>query len=1473
MPEDATMLPPVDPSLAERIARLEREKRIADALLQVAQQAGETLALPEVLDRLCHLTVDLMPCHRCSIFLWSERRKAFVPAADRGTPVHIFGRFADRRYYPGRIQFEAELAAGQMIVLSREGAAPDVLHMLDEAEVHALVIVPLRGRARTLGCMTVGLHAPPGFDESALALLGGVARQAATLIENARLFSRLEKAADVRARLGALAALLSTENDPVAIGRLVCAQGAGLFNVTGGVLLLRDGDALVPSGASGPDAAAVQGLRVALSDSGSAAVEAFRTGQPVVVNDVQRSAPTVTRHRYPRLECMLAIPLAGRDGPIGSLVYADVARPYRFSKEIAEEGMLLGAIASAALERADLLQELVRTNAVLRRSEEHFRALIENARDVITIIDGRGMILYANPAVELILGYAPAELMGQCTFDFAHPDDVPQLLHRAKDIARMTRTTEPFVFRFRHRDGSWRILESIGNLPPDASGRGSIAISSRDVTERKAAEQRLAAQHQAARILAEASTLAGAVPRILQAICENLDWDLGALWSVDHEASVLHCVEVWQTPATDAPEFQALCHRTTFPPGVGLPGRVWTSGEPAWIPDVVCDSNFPRAAVAAREGFHGAFGVPIRTRSGVIGVFEFFSRAIQHEDQALLQMLGVIGHQLGLFIERKEAEEAIREGEERSRLIVETAYDALITMDAKGAITGWNGEAEKVFGWSREEVLGQPLSTTVIPPRYREAHERGLARFLATGEGPVLNTRIEITALHRDGREIPVELAVWPVKTRGTFTFSAFVHDITERKRAEEERRTYTQQLEEARARAEMQALQLQQQTVELVAARDGALASTRAKSEFLANMSHEIRTPMNGVIGMTDLLLDTELTREQRDAALAVRSSADALLTIINDILDFSRIEAGKLTTEVADFNLRTALEDVADLLAPKAQEKRLELTCDVPPGFPERLRGDPTRIRQIVTNLLGNAIKFTERGEVVVGASVLYETERYATLRLWVRDTGIGVRRDRQAAIFESFTQADGSSTRRYGGTGLGLAICRQLTALMDGEIGVESEPGEGSTFWVRLSLEKQPLAADAPSPVPRAITGLHMLIVDDNPTNRLILRKRLSSWGVRAEEASSGPQALAMLRAGVERDPFHLVLLDMQMPGMDGEQTALAIKTDARLATIPLVLLSSLGAQEETPLRTKGFAVSLTKPVRQASLLNTLMEVMAGPDEGEVSRPAARPLGAETHLGLRVLVAEDNQINRKVAVRMLERWGCRTDAVANGRQALDALAREAYDLVLMDVQMPEMDGFEATAEIRRREAGGRRLPVIAITAHAMAGDRERCLAADMDDYLAKPISAGELFQKLVRWGGRGAEPLPPAAQPDESRQDVALDPARLRESAGDDPELERELLGDFLAQAQVLLTGMRASISGGDASRMATAAHTLKGSCRALGAGALGAVCQELEQVGECCDLDAARDVLARAEQELTRLHGVLVRRLGAAPDRDA
>ena len=707
--------------------------------------------------------------------------------------------------------------------------------------------------------------------------------------------------------------------------------------------------------------------------------------------------------------------------------------------------------------------------------------------------------------------------------------------------------------------------------------------------------------------------------------------------------------------------------------------------------------------------------------------------AIGFAEEARLSILGEQEaiHQ-ALVGQRQHAEQALRESEAGFRAIFEESPFGIAVAGMDGRCVAANPALSVITGFSIDELLGRVILAEIMHPEDAIA---GWEMFRGMATGRYDHYTIEQRFVHKSGEARWVRLAMALVRDAEGRPKSVIGmgEEITERKQAEEERKQFEAALEDAR---------------------DVALRASLAKSEFLATMSHEIRTPMNGVIGMTGLLLDTELTPRQREYAEAVRRSGDALLAIINDILDFSKIEAGKIELELTTVDVREAVEDVVGLLAEQAQAKGLEMAAVVRPDVPDGLLGDAGRIRQVLMNLVNNAIKFTQRGEVIVHARLSEQTADSTSIRFEVADTGLGIAPDVVARLFQPFSQADVSMTREFGGTGLGLAICKRLVEQMGGQIGVDTELGQGSTFWFTVRLEGSSgssATVDARSAKDLVdVAGLRVLVVDDNATNRTILEEQLAPWGLSVTAVGDGPTALERMRQAAEQgQPYAVALLDRHMPSMDGLTLGRAISADASLASTSLVLLTSVGEADRADVSAAGFQHVLTKPVRQSHLLNLLANTLGLRVSGRivVPKPTERPStpgvvepGALT--GPRVLVAEDTTINQLVARRMLERLGCQVDVASNGREVLEAIDRSPYALVLMDVQMPEMDGFEATARIRQREEhSGRHTPIVAMTANALRGDRERAIAAGMDDYLAKPIRLGDLEVVLHDWAPASA------------------------------------------------------------------------------------------------------------------------------------
>ncbi len=694
--------------------------------------------------------------------------------------------------------------------------------------------------------------------------------------------------------------------------------------------------------------------------------------------------------------------------------------------------------------------------------------------------------------------------------------------------------------------------------------------------------------------------------------------------------------------------------------------------------------------------------------------------------------------------------------------------------------------------------------------------------------------------------------------------------EVHTRKQAEQKVEAYNRDLQEANRVLEKAIERANEMALE-------AQAANVAKSEFLANMSHEIRTPMNAIIGFSGFLLESALSDDQREFTNAVRTSANHLMVVINDILDFTKIEVGKLDLEIIDFNMRDCVEDAADTLSMKAAEKGLNLAVMIHNEVPSLLRGDPGRLRQILINLLGNAIKFTSEGEVVAHVALDEDENGNVKLHFAVTDTGIGIPHDKIEDLFEPFTQADASVTRKFGGTGLGLAISKKLARLMNGEVGVSSVVGKGSTFWFTAWFEKQAVDAPPRRRFPRTMELQRILVVDDNATNRKILHLHLESWQFPHAEASSGDEALARLReAKTAGDPFHVAILDMQMPGMDGETLGRAIKRDPALNGTRLIMLTSVGGRGNAArFAEAGFDAYLTKPIKQSSLYDCLAVVLGAADAPPSS--LAPPIltqhtVADTVRGdVAILLAEDNPMNQEVARRILLKFGYRPIIVDNGRAAVDRYTSGEFDLILMDLQMPELGGFEATALIREFDAkSGRHVPIVAMTAHAMKGERERCIEAGMDDYVSKPIDGEVLRATIEKWTknilrarrpAESARQSPAAAAPAPGRNAVPADLSRLQQLAEGDKAIVERLINLFLDDAGQHGKLLRDAVEKRDAKRVESEAHRIKGGASQVGAEALRGLAAELEGLGRTATLDAADKILTAFEAEYHRVSGFL------------
>jgi two-component system, sensor histidine kinase and response regulator len=764
--------------------------------------------------------------------------------------------------------------------------------------------------------------------------------------------------------------------------------------------------------------------------------------------------------------------------------------------------------------------------------------------------------------------------------------------------------------------------------------------------------------------------------------------------------------------------------------------------------------------------------------------------------------------------------------------IVEQSSEAIWTKDLAGIITSWNSGAAAMFGYSPAEAMGRALKVGESTPEAEEARRQRLV----AGEKFSYDAR----AMTRSGTAIDIQVAVAPLldDTNQCIGSIAVARDVTQHKRSEE-------------------ALRL---------AREAAEAASQAKSSFLARMSHEIRTPMNGVLGMTELLLETGLTSTQRKYAETVQRSGQNLLNIINDLLDFSKIEAGKLELENVEMDLRRTLEDIVELLAERAHVKGLELACSIPAGLVTHVRGDPLRLGQILTNLVGNAIKFTEQGAVVIRVAEVEESAKHVTMRFEVNDTGTGISPEAQSRIFDEFSQADGSTTRKHGGSGLGLAISKQLVEMMGGTIQVESALGAGATFWFTSSFEKQETQPqqDSRSAPMGVLTGVRALIVESSAINRGILQSQMSNWGMTNRIAATPEQAIDLLAQAAARGAaYDIAIIDLGLPGMDALELARTIRARADIAKVRLIMLTRRQVDIKNA-RDAGIDACLAKPVRQTVLYECLVNVMAGQPQEAVATPAVCEPANTAPAGIRgnILLVEDNLINQQVALGILQIQGYSVTVANNGREALDALPQGAFDLILMDCHMPEMDGFEATMEIRKREQSsiGKRVPIVALTANAMAQDREECLNAGMDDHLSKPFSMQTLQDMLDRWMPQAASTRSKAAAP------AARAPAKAAEvldrqvldqlskvRTNGKPELLARVINLYLVESPKLVQKLKQAAGANDALAIARSAHSLKSSSANVGAIALSRYCEDIEASARRADTEEARKILPKIETE--------------------
>jgi PAS domain S-box-containing protein len=1075
---------------------------------------------------------------------------------------------------------------------------------------------------------------------------------------------------------------------------------------------------------------------------------------------------------------------------------------------------------------AEDITERRQAEEALRESEQKYRDIFDNAVEGIFQTTPEGRYRSVNPALSRMFGFASPEEMISEVFDIGNQEYVdPAVRKNIVEQLRERGVVKDCEVQVRRKDGSlfWTLLNA--RAVRDGDGRLSyIEGTNIDIMEHRRADQELRKLMRAIE-----QSPASIVITDTQGLIEYVNPKFEEVTGYSREEAFGKNPRILKSDKMPPEVYQGLWRTITA-------GTTWT-GE-----------------------------LYNRKKNGEL----YWEHA---SISPVIDGNGTITNYLGVkedITERKRSEELLRLSEERYRQLVENASDLIYETDENGYFRFINPAAEKLFGYTFDEFIGKHY-LEFLPPEYHNEHSRLLGRQFVK---KIPTSYYETPVIAREGRRLWLWQGVSLIFDGETVSgFRVVARDITEKKQAEEELFQSKKKLEETNLLLE----QTNMQCIELAV--QAELANT-AKSVFLANMSHEIRTPMNGVIGMTGLLLDTELTSEQRKYAQIVRSSGEALLSIINEILDFSKIEAHKMVLERLDFDLRTVMEDTAELLAIRAEEKGLEICCLVDPDVPSWLRGDPGRLRQVLINLSGNAVKFTSEGEVSIRAMLESQDEHTATVRFTVTDKGVGISEDRIGQLFSPFVQADSSTTRKYGGTGLGLAISKQLAELMGGRIGVESEEGKGSTFWFTSVFEKQPQGSAPPVMHFADLSGVKVLVVDSHETNLLLMRTLLKSWGLRYDEAADGEEALSMLRAAAHSgDPFSVAVLDPVMPGMNGEELGRRIKEAPDVKGTLLIMMTSLGQRGDAArLEQIGFSGYLSKPIRQSQLHECLELVLGrkvnkakGSAEGLVTR---HTITEAQKARIRILLADDNPTNQVVALSILKKIGYRADAVANGKEAVKALQGIPYDLVLMDCQMPEMDGYEASRCIRNPETGAinKVVPIIAMTANAMEGDREKCLDAGMNDYLAKPVQPRELSDMLIKWLGKNhleketgevhATKVQGETTDGNGQKDIFNAEDLLKRLMGDE-ELARPIVAGFLNDIPKQILALKDYLAHGDVPSVQRQAHTIKGAAANVSCNNLRDAALELEKAGKGGDLEQAAALMARIEEQFEVLRETLKR----------
>ncbi|MGD9850566.1 MAG: PAS domain S-box protein [Nitrospirales bacterium] len=1126
-----------------------------------------------------------------------------------------------------------------------------------------------------------------------------------------------------------------------------------------------------------------------------------------------------------------------------------------------------------------------------KKTDEQFRLVVEAAPSGMIMIDQQGTIVLVNQLVTQLFGYPREEMLGHPVemlipggFQPQHPAHRTQLLTQPQP---RTIGNEEDLYGLR-KDRSEFPVE-LGLNPLVIVDETFMLASVVDITERKNAQATVAAQNrllaldaEVGRIINQTQDLPILLQQCTQAIVDHLQAAFARIWTLNSSQSLL--------------ELQASAGLYThlngphgrIPVGQFKIGQIASQKKPHLTNKVIGDPRIPEQEWAKQEGLLAFAGYPLLKDQDVVGVLALFAK--HPLTDMTLETLKMVGDRITTAIERQQIRQAHHALFQRNERILASVGEGIFGLDLNGYTTFVNPAGASMLGYEPHELIGLLMHTTIHHTKPDGSpYPRETCPMYAAFKDGVVHHKEDEVLWRKDGTSFPISYSSTPIRDDQNHLVGAVVifTDNTEQIRANEKIRQTTQNLETINK--------------DLQAARDEALAAARAKSDFLATMSHEIRTPLNAVIGLTGLLLNTSLNDDQQDMVNTVQQSGEFLLGIINDILDFSKIEAGKLDLEMVDFDIRATLDDIIGLLSEQAMAKDLELSALIEASTPLEIHGDPGRIRQILVNLISNAIKFTNSGVISVYVSAKHNGDQGLILHFSVSDTGIGLSAEAQLNLFQSFSQADSSTTRKYGGSGLGLAISKRLVTLMHGEIGVESQAGQGSRFWFTLPAACSPRPHRFPEPC-NSLQGRRLCIIDGHQPIQRLLQYYAETWGMVCQVANDASAGLDLIHnAHSQNQPFDAVIVNYaisESQGSDKMTLGLAIQQDSHLRNVPFILLAELGKRGEARLtQDSGFVAYLAQPVRYQQLYDCLRMVLDKTEEssGPLLTPHT-PKELRSKTQHRILLVEDNLVNQKVVVRMLQTMGFRSDIATTGREALEVFRQTAYDLILMDCQMPDMDGFEATRQIRAWETDvpqnrelkeeesvslnsslltpqRSRIPIVALTANALQGDRDRCLEAGMDDFLAKPVRMKDLKVKLQIWLTSQTAPLdaqdpkqPHGPNPfsSETPTELVQDPIdqavwdELRELGGEDePDFLCTLIDQFLDDLPRHLHNIEQALQQQDSPALTKAAHTCKGSSRYLGAFPLSELCRQLETFGREHKFSGIDRYLSDLHTEISRV----------------